>query len=217
MHKQAFIYIIVWCSYLIGGGGQEVSADTCYRVRWVDDGDTIVLQQGRRVRYIGVNAPEIQHKDQQAQPLGYKAKAFNKKLVYQKSVWLEFDHEKQDQYGRTLAYVFLKDGTFVNAAMVVEGYAFYLYRRPNMNYNSMLLKSQRGAMRANKGIWRNWREQKATYVGNKRSKRFHLPSCSFAKKIKSGNRVLFSKKWNAFWAGYAPAKGCIKEYWSYGD
>jgi endonuclease YncB( thermonuclease family) len=179
MRKQAFIYILIWCCYAFCE--QEVLADSCYQVRWVDDGDTIVLKDGRRVRYTAINAPEIQHKDQQAEPLGYKAKGFNKKLVYQKSVCLEFDKETQDQYGRTLAYVFLKDGTFVNATMVVEGYAFYLYRRPNLNYNSMLLKSQRDAMRANKGIWQNWREQKATYVGNKRSKRFHLPSCSFAK------------------------------------
>lgn len=215
MRRQAFIYILIWCCYAFSG--QELLADTWYQVRWVDDGDTIVLQDGRRVRYIGINTPEIQHGDQQTEPLGYKAKGFNKKLVYQKSVRLEFDREKQDQYGRTLAYVFLKDGTFVNATMVVEGYAFYLYRRPNLNYNSMLLKSQREAMRTNKGIWQNWREQKATYVGNKRSKRFHLPSCSFAKKIKSSNRVLFSKKWSAFWAGYAPAKRCIKQYWSYDE
>jgi endonuclease YncB( thermonuclease family) len=216
MRKQALIYILIWC-WCYAFSGQELWADTCYPVKWVSDGDTIVLQDGRRVRYTGINAPEIQHEDRQAEPFGYKAKAFNKKLVHQKSVCLEFDNQINDQYGRTLAYVFLKDGTFVNAAMVVEGYAFYLYRRPNLIYSSMLLKSQRDAMRANKGIWQNWLEQNATYVGNKRSKRFHLPSCSFAKKIKSSNRVLFSKKWSAFWAGYAPAKRCIKQYWSYDE
>ena len=121
-------------------------------------------------------------------------------------------HEKYDRYGRVLAYIFLKDGTVVNAGLVVQGYAFYLYRRPNLNYNSILLKSQRKAMTAEKGIWQNWREQKATYIGNKRSMRFHLPTCSFAKKISSKNRVLFSKKWDAFWAGYAPAKKCVKKY-----
>ncbi len=217
MTKEVLIYILVWCCYIIGVGGQAVLADTCYPVRWVSDGDTIVLQDGRRVRYTAINAPEIQHEDLPAEPFGYKAKAFNKKLVSQKSVCLEFDKQIYDQYGRTLSYVFLKDGTFVNATMVVKGYAFYLYRRPNLNYSSILLKSQRDAMRANKGIWQNWREQKATYVGNKRSKRFHLPSCSFAKKIKSSNRVLFTKKWSAFWAGYAPAKRCIQDYWSYAE
>jgi endonuclease YncB( thermonuclease family) len=216
MRKQALVYILIWCCcYALSG--QAVLADTCYPVRWVSDGDTIVLQDGRRVRYTGINAPEIQHEDRLPEPFGYKAKAFNKKLVSQKSVCLEFDKQIHDQYGRTLAYVFLKDGTFVNATMVVEGYAFYLYRRPNLNYSSTLLKSQQDAMRVKKGIWQNWREQKATYVGNKWSKRFHLPSCSFAKKIKSSNRVFFTRKWSAFRAGYAPAKRCIKEYWSYGE
>ena len=212
MRKLAFIYILIWCSFAFSG--QALWADSWYQVRWVDDGDTIVLRDGRRVRYIGINAPEIQHKEQQAEPFGYNAKRFNKKLVHRQSVRLEFDFEKKDQYGRTLAYVSLGDGPFVNAKMVFEGYAFFLYRRPNLKYNSILLQSQRDAMRANKGIWLKWWEQEATYVGNKQSKRFHLPSCPFAKKIKSGNRILFSKKWSAFWAGYAPAKRCIKQYWS---
>ena len=212
VRRQVFIYILSCCCYLIGG--QELLAGEWYYVRWVDDGDSIVLQDGRHVRYIGVNAPEIQHENQQAEPNGYNAKAFNTKLVYQKNVRLELDREKYDRYGRVLAYVFLKDGTFVNAKLVDQGYAFSLYRRPNLNYNSILLQSQRRAMTAEKGIWQNWREQKATYIGNKRSMRFHLPTCSFAKKINSKNKVFFSKKWDAFWDGYAPAKKCVKRFWS---
>jgi micrococcal nuclease len=216
MRKQIFFYLIlIWSCHLFSG--QALFADTCFVVKWVDDGDTIVLRDGRRVRYTGINAPETQHKDRQAEPFGYKAKAFNKNLVSQNSVCLEFDKELKDQYGRTLAYVFLEDGIFVNAKMAVEGYAYYLFRQPNLKYSTILLKAQRDAMQAKKGIWHNWWEQKDNYVGSKRSKRFHLPSCSFAKKIKSRNRVLFSKKWDAFWAGYAPAKRCIKQYWSYGD
>ena len=212
MRKQIFIYILICCCLFIGG--QELLAGEWYYVRWVDDGDSIVLQDGRHVRFIGINAPEIQHENQPAEPNGYNAKTFNTKLVYQKNVRLELDHEKYDQYKRVLAYVFLKDGTFVNARLVDQGYAFCLYRPPNLNYNSILLNSQRRAMTAEKGIWQNWREQKATYIGNKRSMRFHLPTCSFAKKINSKNRVAFSKKWDAFWDGYAPAKKCVTRYWS---
>lgn len=190
-------------------------AETWYHVRWVDDGDTIVLQDGRRVRYIGINAPEIEHEDRKAEPLCNEAKSLNKRLVYQKKVRLEFDQDKQDQYGRWLAYVFIEDGTLINARILAQGYAFYLYRRPNLTYNSVFFNSQRKAMSGKKGMWQKWREQNAIYLGNKRSRRFHLPACPFAKKIKSSNRIVFSKKWDAFWAGYAPAKKCVEEYWSY--
>lgn len=213
MKKQVFIIIFICFCYPFYE--QKVLAETWYYVRWVDDGDTIVLQDGRHVRYIGINAPEIEHEDQKAEPFGNKAKSLNKRLVYQKKVRLEFDQDKQDQYGRWLAYVFLKDGTFINARILAQGYAFYLYRRPNLTYNSILFNSQRKAMSGKKGMWQKWREQNAIYSGNKHSRRFHLPACPFAKKIKSSNRIIFSKKWDAFWAGYAPAKKCVEEYWSY--
>jgi micrococcal nuclease len=183
----------------------------------VQDGDTVVLEDDTHVRYIGMNAPEIEHEDRRAEPFGNKAKSFNKKLVYRQTVRLEFDREQHDQYRRLLAYVFLKDGTFVNAKLVSRGYAFYLFRSPNLKYGSILHKSQQDAMSAGWGIWQNWREQSAHYFGNKRSRRFHLPSCPFAKKISVRNRIVFSKKWDAFWTGYAPAKKCVTQWWGIRD
>jgi len=179
----------------------------------VDDGDSIVLQDDRHVRYIGINAPEIQHGDQNAEWFGYKARFINKELVFQKKVRLEYDREKKDRYGRTLAYLYLPNGLFVNAEMIVQGAAFHLYLRPNTKYTSLLVENQREAMLAGRGLWQNWRESKTEYIGNKKSRRFHLPTCPFAKKIKSTNKVRFSKKWDAFWAGYAPAKRCVTEWW----
>jgi micrococcal nuclease len=197
------VFLLFACSQ------EPLFAETSYHVKWVNDGDTIVLQDGRHVRLIGINAPEIQHEDQKAEPYGDKAKSFNMKLVYRKKVRLEFDREKKDHYRRLLAYVFLKDGVFVNAKLLTVGYAYYLHHRPNLKYSSVLLASQREAMRAETGLWSNWREPEAAYIGNKRSRRFHLPTCPFAKKIKRKNRIFFSKKWDAFWAGYAPAKKCV--------
>lgn len=211
MKKHVYLYILIWCCYQFYA--QELLAESWHHVRWVDDGDTIVIDDGRHVRYIGMNAPEIEHEDRGAEPFGYKAKAFNKKLVYRQNVRLEFDQEQHDQYGRLLAYVFLKNGTFINAILVSRGYAFFLFRRPNLKYDSILMKSQRESMSAGQGIWQNWRERNATYLGNKRSRRFHLPSCPFAKQISGRNRIVFSKKWDAFRAGYAPAKECVTRWW----
>ena len=72
-------------------------------------------------------------------------------------------------------------------------------------------------MRAQSGIWRNWSEVKAEYIANKRSRRFHLSTCPFAKQIKAANKVRFSRKWDAFWDGYAPAKRCVKKCWGRED
>jgi micrococcal nuclease len=193
------------------------SADSWYSVKWVVDGDTVFLDEGSKVRYIGINAPEVARDDHVTEPFGEEAKRFNAGLVGKKKVRLEFDIEPNDRYQRRLAYVFLKDGTFVNAEMLSEGYAYLLYLRPNVKYHSILLDSQREAMSKKRGIWQNWREQKATYIGNKRSRRFHLPTCSLGKRIKPRNRIVFQKKWDAYREGYAPAKRCLPVFEIPGD
>jgi len=190
-------------------------AQARYVVKWVNDGDTIVLTNGWRVRYIGIDAPEIDHENQKAQPYGYLARSFNKKLVWSQKIVLEFDEERHDRYGRLLAYIFLADGSCLNSRMLENGMAFYLYRRPNVKYDKRLLKKQQDAMKAQKGLWRNWKEVKGKYIGNQKSRRFHQVACPNAKNIKRKNRTIFSTKWDAFYAGYAPAKNCIQEFWNY--
>ncbi|MGD8993408.1 MAG: thermonuclease family protein [Desulfobacterales bacterium] len=188
--------------------GTACSADTNYRVKWVADGDTIVLADGSKVRYIGINAPELPREDHIGEPYANEAKRFNTRLVNNRKVRLEFDIEPNDRFQRRLAYVFLKDGTFVNAEMLAQGYAYLLYVRPNVKYQTILLAAQQAAMSGKKGIWSNWHEQSANYIGNKRSRRFHLDSCASGRRIKPQNRIIFKKKWDAFWEGYAPAKPC---------
>jgi len=194
-----------------------VSAQTWVTVKWVNDGDTIVLADGKRVRYIGINAPEIDHEKQRAQPFGYTARTFNKQMVLNRKVRLEFDLERHDRYGRLLAYIFLPEEMFLNEQMLQKGYAFFLFHKPNLKYNQRLMKAQQEAMKAQKGLWNNWSEPKKRYVGNRDSRRFHMESCPNARKINGSNRTYFSSKWDAFKDGYAPAGGCIKEFWSYGS
>ena len=207
-------YLLPALFFLLATAGHS-SAQTRYRVKWVNDGDTIVLTNGWRVRYIGINAPEIDHENQKAQPYGYAARAFNRKLVSSRKLGLEFDQERYDRYGRLLAYVFLSDGSFLNERMLENGLAFYLYRRPNLKYDKRLLKAQREGMKARRGLWQNWKEKKGKYIGNQRSRRFHRGTCPNAKKIRWRNRTTFTTKWDAFYAGYAPAGNCIRKFWSY--
>ena len=209
--KYLFYLATVFATIFLSGllSGKSFPAHERYYVNWVNDGDTIVLADGRHIRYIGINAPEIDHENKKAQPLGYAAKKYNKTLVLSKMVRLEFDKQLHDRYGRSLAYVFLDNGVFVNKLMIEKGYAYCLSRRPNNKYDRVLLKAQRNAMSAKRGIWRNWKEKQATYWGNRRSKRFHDTTCAFGKKINRENRIVFTRTWDAFWAGYAPCKKCM--------
>ena len=199
-------------SLLLFGGLGESAAQTWQTVRWVNVGDTVVLTAGQQVRYIGINAPEIDHDNHKAQPWGYQARSFNKKLVLSQKIRLEYDVERSDRYGRLLAYVFLEDGSFVNARLLQTGLAFYLYRKPNLKYRNLLLHAQQKAMVSKKGMWRNWSEKEGQYIGNLKSRRFHNSSCPLAARIKSKNRVQFIRKWDAFHQGYAPSKKCIAEF-----
>ena len=131
------------------------------------DGDTLKLASGERVRLIGVDTPEVHesvklyrdarrsNQDIKAiQALGRKASDFTKKLVEGKPVRLEFDVEKKDRYGRLLAYVYLQDGTFVNAEIIRQGYANVMTIPPNVKYQDMFLKLYREAREAKRGLWK---------------------------------------------------------------
>jgi micrococcal nuclease len=183
--------------------------DPSLSVRKVFDGDTIELENGMHVRYIGINAPEIAHQEKPAEPFGLEALAFNEKIVLSKPVRIQEDKELTDQYNRRLAYVFLRDGMFVNQEMVRNGLAHVLYTPPNTTYDAALLKSQQDAMKSGNGMWGSWREKAADYIGNKKSRRFHLKGCALGQRTSRQNRIHFGRKWDAFWEGYAPCKKCL--------
>lgn len=207
MKKTCLLLYMLFLFFIVMGRLSVAQEEVI--VRWVTDGDTIVLADGRHVRYIGINTPEIEHEHQKAEPYGYQAKKYNEKLVFSKTVRLQFDKERYDRFGRLLAYVFLPDGTFINQAMVAQGYAYLLPQKPNIKYAKILLQTQRDAMSAKKGMWREMAEEEGGYLGNRRTKRFHTTVCPFGKKISLTNRVFFKSKRDAFWAGFAPGKRCL--------
>ncbi len=104
-------------------------------VKRVVDGDTIILDGRERVRLIGVDTPETKHPQKPVEYFGREASAFTRKMVQGKRVRLEFDPANthighKDRYKRTLAYVFLEDGTFLNAEIVKQGYGHAYTRFP---------------------------------------------------------------------------------------
>jgi micrococcal nuclease len=87
------------------------------------------------------------------QSLGKRAAVFTRQLCEGKSVRLEFDVRKSDKYGRLLAYIYLEDGTFVNAKILEEGYGQVMTIPPDVKYADYFLKLQREARENHRGLW----------------------------------------------------------------
>lgn len=127
---------------------------TGIRVLRAIDGDTILVElQSRqeKVRYIGLDAPDLQTRTEE--PYGRQAQEANRQLVEGQTVRLEFDLQQWSWDGDLLAYVYLPDGTFVNAWLVEQGYAKVKRMLPNVKYQRQLVQLQKEAQLAERGLW----------------------------------------------------------------
>jgi len=122
-------------------------------VRHAIDGDSVVLADGRQVRLIGINAPEIGVDGRPDQPLARAAQARMAQLTEGRSVTLAFDRETNDRHGRTLAYLTLADGTDVQARILTEGLAWCVAIPPNTARAEAYCAAERTARAANRGVW----------------------------------------------------------------
>ena len=123
-------------------------------VKRVVDGDTIELENGQIVRYIGINTAETKDPRKSVECFGREAYEENKKLVAGKNVRLVKDVSETDKYGRLLRYVYLDD-IFVNDHLVKNGFAQVSTYPPDVKYKNMFLESQRQAKIANAGLWKS--------------------------------------------------------------
>ena len=121
-------------------------------VERVVDGDTIIVEGVGRVRLIGVDTPETVHPNRPVEFFGKEASAFTKRLLEGKRVRLEYDRERQDRYGRTLAYVYLSDGTFVNAEIIRQGYG-HAYTRFPFRHMEAFRQFEGEARDHQRGLW----------------------------------------------------------------
>ena len=131
---------------------REARTETA-RVTRVVDGDTLRLDDGVKVRLLGVDTPETKHPGKPRQWYGKEASAFTKKLLTGRRVLLQTEGKQmKDRYGRMLAYVSLSDGTDVNAELVRQGYA-QVYRKKRCGRQDELLALEREAKKAKRGMW----------------------------------------------------------------
>ncbi len=124
------------------------------QVEWVTDGDTVKLDDGRFVRILGINAPEMPRDDRAGNPLAEESRAFLLKAIGAgKRIWLENDQNAEDRYRRRLAHVFDARGTNLSAALLEQGLAAALIMPPNERHAECYRSAQMRARSAEKGIW----------------------------------------------------------------
>jgi micrococcal nuclease len=178
MNKKGLVYYLLFVALLFGAGLYLIKSDKTkltfpnfipsqiptstqitasrsaefVQVKRVVDGDTIELMDGRKVRYIGVDTPELHHPTKGVQCFGKEAMEKNRELVEGKTIRMGKDVSETDRYKRLLRYVW-KDEVFVNEYLTREGYAFPATFPPDVSYTKLFTEAAQEAREQNKGLW----------------------------------------------------------------
>lgn len=171
-------------------------------VEEVVDGDTIIIENNIRIRLLNIDAPET------GTCYGSEAKEHLESLILGKEILIQKDQTAQDSFGRLLRYVFLyeedpeKDQTFINGALVENGYAVEQYKAPNRMYLAQIQADEREAKEKKLGLWSACPQQEEAPAGEQDtdpfskecvikgnitkdySKDYFLPGCPNYKRVK---------------------------------
>ena len=197
--KKPFIWSLAFVFIILLIGSQVFSK--VVKVKEVIDGDTVILESGEHLRYIGIDTPERE------QPFYQEAKELNQKLVEGKEIRIEWDVQKKDKYGRLLGYVYVGN-RFVNAEMIKSGLANLYTVPPNVKHTDYFLKLQNEAKEKKLGIWSEAKKPEKNYLARKGSKRFHRPTCTVIMSAPQKDLIVFKTKDEALKKGLSPCKIC---------
>ena len=179
------------------------------KVTLVCDGDTIILESGERIRYLGIDAPEVAHGKDKADCFGDEARKLNTSMVLHKQVSLQYERETTDPHGRLLAYVFLPDGRSANLEMLRAGCAFVFRSSGNFKRLQEFLGVQQDSIHKRAGMWGSCPVKLApSYIGNRQSFVLHRPECDLGKRMAARERIPFGDRWAGLREGYRPCRYC---------
>lgn len=193
----------------LGKGSRHEDARRIATVIAVLDGDTVVLDDGAKVRYLGVDAPEMDHETGRHECYAREAYERNTAWVLGRRVSLAYDDALRDEHGRLLAYVSTPEGMSVNAQLIREGLAYVFHGAEGFSRFREFAALQREAVLARRGMHgRCAVREERTYLGNPASFIFHRPDCPFGTKIRPDRRIVFSSRWDALMEGFRPCRRC---------
>ena len=144
--------------WLLAGVAQACSLatpDDRVRVRHVHDGDSLVLEDGRRLRVMGINAPELGRDGAADEPFAIAARDALRRALFRSGqvVGLRYGEQRQDHYGRTLAHVFAPDGENLGADLLRQGLAMAIVIPPDLWGLDCYPAAEREARAAGRGLW----------------------------------------------------------------
>ena len=140
------------------------------RVRYIYDGDTVHLDDGRKVRLIGINTPELAHDNKPAELFAKQSKnLLNKLFSSDKTIKLIHGVEKKDHYGRLLAHGFLADGQNIQAELLKQGFARAIAIPPNTRLSNCYFELEHKARCSKSGLW-----QQNTILSAKKLEKKHI-------------------------------------------
>jgi len=120
----------------------------------VVDGDTVILQDGRKLRLIGINTPEMQRQQEVAEPFAHKARVYLSKLIPAgTTIHLRYGVDKKDRYGRLLAHVFTSKDQNVAELLLKAGMGSSVQITPNLWSYHCYLEAEKQAQTSKTGIW----------------------------------------------------------------
>ncbi len=197
---------VVLCVSVASAGMESV------RVKRVFDGDTCLLEDGRRVRLAGIDAPETAHGRVPAQYYAGNATTRLVELTKGQLLQLAVAGDGSDRYGRIVGELRLPNGASLGEILVSEGAATYYWHSglPG-DLLERLLAAQHRAMETGRGVWPRilaLPRPPAPYVGNAATRRFHSPDCPDARRISPKNKVYLANAGEAFKQGFSPARDC---------
>ena len=147
-----FLFCVVpqtgYTDCLLKGDSEPVS------VKYVVDGDTLVLADSTKVRLIGINTPELSRRGRKGEPLSGQARDYLKALLSAGGqLRMQRGEQEFDRYGRLLAHLFLADGRSVEAEVLASGLGFHVAIPPNLDYLRCFQAAELQARRARVGVW----------------------------------------------------------------
>ena len=156
--------MVMWICLLYFSGLFSALADTACSsdhidetttIRYVYDGDTLQLRDGRKIRLIGINTPELERKSKTAEPFAIAAKSALKAIFNNhKTIALRYGEEKKDHNGRVLAHGFLTDGQNIQAVLLNLGLARVITIPPNTQFSACYLEQEHKARCNKTGLWK---------------------------------------------------------------
>jgi endonuclease YncB( thermonuclease family) len=117
------------------------------------DGDTLHLTDGRKIRLIGINSPEIHYDGTPSEPFAQAARRKLMTLLKNNRAYIDVGQQAHDRYGRTLAHVYDTDGQSVEAALLRQGLAFHIAIPPNLAMSECFAKAEKIAQKNDLGVW----------------------------------------------------------------